>query len=72
VAARVCVLRPADRVTGATLAVCFETTYPLEPKPFPLDCSDFAPDFRPELRLTFREGLHRLGDTRPMAFQPDC
>jgi hypothetical protein len=72
VAAHVRLLRPADHPAGPVLAVCFETRYPLEPRPFPLDCSDFPPDFRPELRLTFLAGLSPVGRPISVPFRPDC
>ena len=72
VAAHVRVLRPADHPAGPVLAVSFETRYPLEPRPFPLDCSDFPPDFRPELRLTFLAGQSPVGRPVSIPFRPDC
>ena len=72
VAARVHVLRAADHAAGPVLAVAFETKHPLELKPFALDCSDFPPDFRPELRLTFLDGSAPVDVARTVHFRPDC
>jgi hypothetical protein len=72
VAARVHVLRAADHAAGPVLAVAFETKHPLEPKPFSLDCSEFPPDFQPELRLTFLNGTAPVEEARTIHFRPDC